>query len=80
MYGGVAMQIIMKAIAASDGTRQGVLDAVFAGEQICLPAEESVSGLGFCLSQETGDVDKVVMTLQQMTGGAETDIRAFDVN
>jgi hypothetical protein len=79
MYGGVAMQVIMKAIAASDGTRQGVLDAVFAGEQICLTAEESISGMGFCLNQETGDVDTVTMTLQQMTGGVETDIKTLDI-
>jgi branched-chain amino acid transport system substrate-binding protein len=80
VYGGVAMQVIMKAIAASDGTRKGVLDAVFAGEQICLTAEESVSGMGFCLSTETGDVDTVTMTLQQMTGGVETDIRTIDIS
>jgi branched-chain amino acid transport system substrate-binding protein len=79
VYGGLAMQVIMKAIAASDGTRQGVLDAVFSGEQICIDKAESVSGTGFCLSQETGDVDTIVMTLQQMTGGVETDIRPIDV-
>jgi branched-chain amino acid transport system substrate-binding protein len=79
VYGGVAMQVILKAIAASDGTRQGVLDAVFAGEQLCLTAEESISGMGFCLSQETGDVDTVTMTLQQMTGGVETDIKTLDI-
>jgi hypothetical protein len=73
------MQVIMKAIAASDGTRAGVLAAVFSGEPICLSAEESVSGMGFCINQETGDVDTVTMTLQQMTGGVETDIRAIEV-
>jgi branched-chain amino acid transport system substrate-binding protein len=80
VYGGLAMQVIMKAIAASDGTRQGVLDAVFAGEQLCIDAAESVSGTGFCLSQETGDVDTIVMTLQQMQGGVETDIRPIEVS
>jgi branched-chain amino acid transport system substrate-binding protein len=80
VYGGLAMQVILKAIAASDGTRQGVLDAVFSGDQICIDKAESVSGTGFCLSQETGDVDTIVMTLQKMTGGVETDIRAIDVS
>ena len=79
VYGGVAMQVILKAIAASDGTRQGVIDAVFAGEPLCLTAEESVSGMGFCLNTETGDVDTVTMTLQQMTGGVETDIKTLDI-
>ena len=79
VYGGVAMQVILKAIAASDGTRQGVLDAVFAGDPVCLTAEESVSGMGFCLNTETGDVDTVTMTLQQMTGGVETDIKEIQI-
>ena len=78
VYGGVAMQVIMKAIAKSDGTRKGVLDAVFSGDPICVTQEESVSGLGFCLNQETGDIDNIVMTLQQMTGGVETDVRVLE--
>jgi branched-chain amino acid transport system substrate-binding protein len=77
VYGGVAMQIILKAIAASDGTRQGVLDAVFSGEQICLEETESIAGMGFCINQENGDVDTVVMTLQQMVDGAETDVKVL---
>lgn len=80
VYGGVAMQVILKAIAASDGTRAGVLAAVFGGEDLCLTAEESISGMGFCLSTETGDVDTVTMTLQQMTGGVETDIKTIDIS
>lgn len=78
VYGGVAMQLIMKAIAASDGTRKGVLDAMFSGAPLGLTAEESVSGMGFTINQETGDVDVITMTLQQMTGGVETDIRAIE--
>jgi hypothetical protein len=80
VYGGLAMQVIMKAIAASDGTRQGVLDAVFAGEKLCIDKAESVSGTGFCLDQATGDVDTIVMTLQQMQGGTETDIRPLETS
>ena len=80
VYGGVAMQVILKAIAASDGTRQSIIDAVFGGEPLCLTAEESVSGMGFCLSTETGDVDTVTMTLQQMLGGVETDVRTLDIS
>jgi len=79
VYGGVAMQVILKAIAASDGTRKGVLDAVFAGDPVCLTAEESISGMGFCLNTATGDVDTVTMTLQQMTAGVETDIKEIKI-
>ena len=80
VYGGLAMQVILKAIAASDGTRQGVLDAVFAGEPLCIDETESVTGTGFCLNQETGDMDTIFMVLQQMQGGTETDIRPIDVS
>jgi len=36
--------------------------------------------MGFCINQETGDVDTVTMTLQQMTGGVETDIKAIQIS
>jgi branched-chain amino acid transport system substrate-binding protein len=80
VYGGLAMQVILKAIAGSDGTRAGVLAGVFGGEQLCIDKADSVSGTGFCLNQETGDVDTIVMTLQQMQGGTETDIRPLETS
>ena len=41
-------QYIMKAIAASDGTRKGVRDAAFSGK-ITIPAEQSVIGKEFSI-------------------------------
>ena len=38
------MQVILEAIAKSDGTRKGITDAVFSGEGITIPADKSVIG------------------------------------
>src|SRR3954471_11916027 len=40
LYGVAAVQVILKAIANSDGTRKGVNDAVFSGSGISIPASE----------------------------------------
>ena len=44
LYGVAAVQVILAAIAKSDGTRKGVNDAVLSGEGITIPAAESVTG------------------------------------
>ena len=80
LYGGAAMQIILKAIAKSDGTRKGVNDAVFTGEPICLTDAESVTGVGFCIQQKDGDIDSPAVTIQKMSGGIETDVKPWEVN
>ena len=79
IYGASAMQVIMKAIEASDGTRKGVNDAVFGGTKICISDDESITGVGFCIDPATGDTDRIGMTIQQMTGGKETDLMPWDV-
>lgn len=79
IYGAAAAQFIMKAIAASDGTRKGVTDAVFGGEKLCVTDEESITGLGYCIDPATGDTDRIGVTIQTMTGGKETDLMPWDV-
>ena len=80
IYGASAMQVILKAIAASDGTRKGVNDALLGGtEPVCLTDAESITGVGFCIDPKTGDVDKKSVTIQQMKDGAETDLQVWDV-
>src|SRR5207248_8439447 len=44
LYGVSAVQVILAAIAKSDGTRKSITDAVFSGEGIDIPAEQSVLG------------------------------------
>ena len=44
LYGVAAMQVVLAAVAQSDGTRKSVTDAVFAGQGLTIPASESVTG------------------------------------
>ncbi len=76
IYGAAAMQFIMKAIAASDGTRKGVLEAAFSG--ITVSAEESIIGKEFGIDAN-GDVTVRDMSIQLLTGGVETFLMAWPV-
>src|SRR4051812_797949 len=76
IYGAAALQFILKAIAASDGTRKGVRDAAFSG--ITVPADESIIGREFGID-ENGDVTVRDMSIQLLTGGDETFYKAWPV-
>ena len=76
IYGAAAMQFIMKAIAASDGTRKGVRDAAFSG--VTVSADESVIGKEFGVDK-TGDVTVRDMSIQLLTGGVETFLMPWPV-
>lgn len=79
IYAAAAVQFIVKAIAASDGTRKSVTDAVFAGDKLCITDEESITGVGFCIDPATGDTDRIGMTIQMMDNGIETDLMPWEV-
>jgi branched-chain amino acid transport system substrate-binding protein len=76
IYGAAALQFILKAIAASDGTRKGVRDAAFSG--ITVPADESIIGREFGIDAN-GDVTVRDMSIQLLTGGDETFYKAWPV-
>jgi branched-chain amino acid transport system substrate-binding protein len=78
IYGAAATQYIMKAIAASDGTRKGVRDAAFSGK-ITISAEESVIGKEFSIDTASGDVTVRDMSIQQIQGGKEVFLKAWPV-
>jgi branched-chain amino acid transport system substrate-binding protein len=78
IYGAAATQFIMKAIAASDGTRKGVRDAAFSGS-ITISAEESVIGKAFSIDTATGDVNVKDMSIQLLTGNVETFLKPWPV-
>lgn len=78
IYGAAATQYIMAAIAASDGTRKGVLDAAFAGK-IQISAADSVIGKAFGIDPKTGDVSVRDMSIQLMKGNVETFLKAWPV-
>jgi branched-chain amino acid transport system substrate-binding protein len=78
IYGAAATQFIMKAIAASDGTRKGVRDAAFSGT-ITVTQAESVIGKEFSIDPASGDVTVRDMSIQLLTGGVETFLKAWPV-
>jgi len=79
LYGVAAVQVILAAIAASDGTRKGVNDAVFAGSGISISATDSVLGKAINIDSKTGDVDAKDITVEVIKGNAETTLQAWTV-
>ena len=72
LYGVAAMQVILAAIAKSDGTRKGVNDAVLSGEGITIPADQSVLGKEIKIDPATGDTSAKDLTVEIVKGGKET--------
>jgi len=77
IYGAAALQFILAAVAASDGTRKGVRDAAFSG--ITIPESDSIIGREFGID-ENGDVTVKDMSIQLLTGGVETFYKAWPVD
>jgi branched-chain amino acid transport system substrate-binding protein len=71
LYGVAAMQVILAAIAKSDGTRKGVTDAVFSGDGITIPAEQSVVGKELRVDPATGDTTARDVSVLVLKGGKE---------
>lgn len=80
LYGVAAMQVILAAIAKSDGTRKGVTDAVFSGSGIDIPADQSVTGKEIKIDPTTGDTSAKDITVELVTGGKETFFKAQAVS
>ena len=72
LYGVAGIQVILAAIAKSDGTRKGVNDAVFSGSGITIPKAESVTGKDISIDPKTGDTSARDITVELVTGGKET--------
>jgi branched-chain amino acid transport system substrate-binding protein len=79
LYGVSATQVILKALAASDGTRKGVTDAVFS-KGITVPASESVLGKELKIDPATGDVNAKDITVEVIKNQAETFLKAQSVS
>jgi branched-chain amino acid transport system substrate-binding protein len=79
LYGVAALQVILKALAASDGTRKGVNDAVFS-KGITVPANESVLGKELKIDPATGDVNAKDITVEVIKNNAETFLKAQSVS
>jgi len=79
LYGVAAVQVILEAIAKSDGTRKSVTDAVFGGSGISIPADKSVIGKEIEIDPKTGDTNNIDISILQMKGGKETFVKAQPV-
>ncbi|CAB4553824.1 unannotated protein [freshwater metagenome] len=79
LYGVAAVQVILKAIAASDGTRKGVRDAVFTGAGITISAEESILGKEMVIDPATGDTTAIDVTVEVVKDNKETTLKAWTV-
>jgi branched-chain amino acid transport system substrate-binding protein len=80
LYGVAGVQVILAAIAKSDGTRKGVTDAVFSGSGITIPKAESVTGKDIVIDPKSGDTSAKDITVEQVKGGKETFLKAQAVS
>jgi branched-chain amino acid transport system substrate-binding protein len=74
-----ATQVILAAIEKSDGTRKGVNDAVFSGEGITIPKDQSVLGREIKIDPATGDTASRDVTVELVKGGKETYLKTQTV-
>jgi branched-chain amino acid transport system substrate-binding protein len=79
LYGVAAMQVILAAIAKSDGTRKGVTEAVLGGEGVTISQADSVTGKEIKIDPTTGDTTAKDITVEIVKDGAETFVKAVSV-
>ena len=79
LYGVAAMQVILAAIAKSDGTRASVTSQVFGGSGITIPQSESVTGKAIVISPQTGDTTAKDITVEVMKNNQETFFKSESV-
>ncbi|HWS34980.1 MAG TPA: branched-chain amino acid ABC transporter substrate-binding protein [Actinoplanes sp.] len=72
LYGVAAVQVVLAAIAASDGTRAGVHQALFGATDLTVPATESITGQALTIDHSTGDLTSNTITISVVRGGKET--------
>ncbi len=76
IYGAAALQVIMKGVAQSDGTRKSAIAKTLGGVQIS--AKESIIGKAFSLDKN-GDITVRDMSIQLVKGGEETFLKPWPV-
>jgi branched-chain amino acid transport system substrate-binding protein len=70
MYGVLALQMVLRAMAISDGSRVGVHQAMLSGSGVSLPADTSLTGVPTAIVPATGDVNPQLTTVGQVNKGA----------
>jgi branched-chain amino acid transport system substrate-binding protein len=77
LYGVAAVQVMLKAIEGSDGTRKSVTSQVFGGSGITIPAKDAVLGKDIKIDAKTGDTDAVDISVLQLTNNQEAFLKAW---
>ncbi len=71
LYAVSALQVVLEAVARSDGSRAGVHRAVMGGTGVTVPAARSVLGREVAIDPATGDVQRPDVTILRLVGGTE---------
>jgi branched-chain amino acid transport system substrate-binding protein len=79
LYGVAAVQVILAAIAKSDGSRKSVTQAVFSGAGVTIPKATSVLGKELKISTLSGDTLAKDITIEVIKGNEETTVKAWTV-
>jgi branched-chain amino acid transport system substrate-binding protein len=80
LYAVAAVQVILKAIEGSDGTRKSINEQVFGGGAgITIPEADSVIGKEIKIDPKSGDTNNKDISILQLKGGKETFIKAQPV-
>ena len=79
VIGVAAVQVILAAIAKSDGSRQSVVNQVFSGSGIDIPASQSVLGKEIKIDPQTGDTNNKDISILFMKGNQETYLKGQPV-
>jgi branched-chain amino acid transport system substrate-binding protein len=80
LYGVAAVQVILAAIEKSDGTRQSIIDQVFTGSGISIPADKSVIGKEIKIDPATGDAASPDISVLLLKNNQETFVQAQPVS
>jgi branched-chain amino acid transport system substrate-binding protein len=80
LYGVQALQVMLEAIAKSDGSRKGVRDQVFSGAGISIPADKAAVGKAIQVNPQTGDVSVRDISVMQVKNNQETLVKPWQLN
>jgi branched-chain amino acid transport system substrate-binding protein len=72
LYGVLALQVVLRAIEASDPTRAAVHRAVFEATGVSVPARTCITGSQTGIVPQTGDVTAPAVTMAQLNNGTVT--------
>ena len=80
LYGVAAVQVILDAIAKSDGTRKSVTEQVLGGSGITIPADQSVLGKEIKIDPTTGDTSAKDLTIEVIKDNKETFFKSQSIS